>query len=95
MGQIAKIHDLNPQLGFLGVLKVSKVGNLKLHSNQLDLFLFLIVVVGFELSMKISLCMIFFAKSVVKGPVDGKKVISKVAFVADEFLVLTGRVKRL
>ena len=44
--------------------------------------------------MKVSLGMIFFAKSVVKGPVNGKEVMSEVTFVADEFLVLAGGVER-
>ncbi len=93
MRQIIEVHDLDPQLGLLGILKVSEVVDFKFHSNKLSLFLFLIVE-GLELAMKVSLGMVFFAKPVVKGPVDRKEVMSEVTFVAEEFLVLTGGMER-
>ena len=93
MRQIIEVHDLDPQLGLLGILKVSEVVDFKFHSNKLSLFLFLIVE-GLELAMKVSLGMVFFAKPVVKGPVDRKEVMSEVTFVAEEFLVLTRGMER-
>lgn len=92
MRQIVEVHDLNPELRLLSILKVSIVIDVKFHGNKLYFFVF-IIVGCFKLAMKIGLSLVFFSESVVKAPVDRKEVMGEVAFVADKFLVLTGGVE--